>query len=354
MTDKHNFWHGKRVLITGHTGFKGSWLAIWLKKLGASITGISLEPDTNPSLYKLSNLEQEITSYICDINSYAELSKIVRCVKPEIVFHLAAQPLVRKSYSEPLLTFSTNTLGTANLLESLRGLESTKVAIFVTTDKVYANNEWSYPYRETDTLGGHDPYSASKAASELVISSYKASFLTEQGLAIATARAGNVIGGGDWSADRLIPDAIRAWQTGKPLEIRRPESIRPWQHVLEPLAAYISLAEILWAKPELADSYNFGPEITDTKTVRELVEFARNHFPGSEVVYSEDQTGPHESGLLSLDISKAKSKLGISPNWDLQQSMDHTLNWYLSLYQGSNARDLCEQDINDYQQSTTY
>lgn len=354
LIKEKKFWYGKRVLITGHTGFKGSWLTIWLKKLGASITGVSLEPDTNPSLYKLSNIDNEISSHICDINNYAELSKIVRSARPEIVFHLAAQPLVRRSYNEPLQTFSTNTLGTANLLESLRNLDCAKVAVFITTDKVYSNNEWNYPYRENDTLGGHDPYSASKAACELIISSYKSSFLNKQGLAVGVARAGNVIGGGDWSEDRLIPDAIRSWQNGEPLEIRRPESIRPWQHVLDPLAAYINFAEILWDKPHLADAYNFGPETTESATVRELVEFAKRYFSGSQVIYSTDNNGPHEAGLLSLDISKAKSKLGINPNWDLQQSLEHTFNWYVSLQNGLNARDLCEQDINDYEQSITY
>lgn len=242
------FFNGKKVLITGHTGFKGSWLALWLQQLGAQVTGIALPPATTPNIFSLlgfhqpSPINHHLSSYYHDIRDAAGLAARVKEAEPEIVFHLAAQPLVRASYREPLTTFATNVMGTANLLDALRGVTSVRTVVAVTTDKVYRNIEHPYPYREEDPLGGHDPYSASKAASELIVSSYRDAFLAEQGVAIATARAGNVIGGGDWSEDRLIPDAVRAWQSDQPLDIRRPDAIRPWQHVLEPLAGYMALA----------------------------------------------------------------------------------------------------------------
>ncbi|BCX12095.1 MAG: CDP-glucose 4,6-dehydratase [Thermosynechococcus sp.] len=269
------FWQGKRVLITGHTGFKGGWLALWLRELGATLCGISLPPATQPCLFELARVGEGMESHFIDIRDVESLARTVRKFAPQIVVHLAAQPLVRASYRDPLLTFATNIMGTAQVLDSLRGLDSVRVAVFVTTDKVYENREWPYPYRETDSLGGHDPYSASKAASELVVASYREAFLREQGIAVATARAGNVIGGGDWSEDRLIPDAIRAWQSGKQLFVRRPEAIRPWQHVLEPLYGYLVLAERLWDQPHLAGAYNFGPDPAEAATVRAVIEYAR-------------------------------------------------------------------------------
>ena len=268
----NDFWRGKRVLLTGHTGFKGSWLALWLKRLGAKVTGIAIEPNTSPSLFELGDIQEGMISHYCDIRNLTKLQILIESVQPEIVFHLAAQPLVRASYKDPLDTFSTNIIGTANILDSLRKVESCKVAVMVTTDKVYRNKEWLYPYRESDALGGYDPYSASKAASEIVISSYRDSFLAQQGLAVGSARAGNVIGGGDWSQDRLIPDAVRAWQAGVALEIRNPKATRPWQHVLEPLAGYLTLAYKLWNQPELVGAYNFGPQPHEVASVRTVIE----------------------------------------------------------------------------------
>ncbi len=234
------FWHGKRVLVTGHTGFKGGWLVLWLRQLGATVCGTALPPATNPNLFELARVAEGIDSHFCDIRDSEHLAALVRACRPDIVLHLAAQPLVRASYRDPLGTFSSNIMGTAHVLDALRGLDSVRVALMVTTDKVYRNLEQPYPYREDDALGGHDPYSASKAASEIVIASYRDAFLREQGVAVASARAGNVIGGGDWSEDRLIPDAVRAWQADEILEIRRPQAIRPWQHVLEPLHGYLT------------------------------------------------------------------------------------------------------------------
>ena len=273
-----NFWRGKRVLLTGHTGFKGSWLALWLQRLGAQVTGIALPPNTTPNLFDLARIAGGVTNHFCDIRDPLALAKIIRHADPEIDFHLAAQPLVRTSYRDPLATYASNIMGTAHVLDALRGLEGAKVAVMVTTDKVYRNQEWHYPYRETDELGGHDPYSASKAASEIVIASYRSAYLAEQGVAVASARAGNVIGGGDWSTDRLIPDAVRAWQTARPLEVRRPQATRPWQHVLEPLATYLALAQTLWQQPVLAGAYNFGPHTQQAATVREVIEQARSAF----------------------------------------------------------------------------
>lgn len=342
------FWQGRHVLITGHTGFKGSWLALWLQKLGAEVTGVALPPQTDPNLFELANVDQGIESHFCDINQATKLETIVRRSEPEIVFHLAAQPLVRASYHDPLLTFSTNIMGTAHLLESLRWIESVRVAVMVTTDKVYKNMEHIYPYREEDALGGHDPYSASKAAVEIVIASYRDSFLADQGIAVATTRAGNVIGGGDWSEERLIPDAVRAWQKGETLNIRRPDAVRPWQHVLEPLAGYLMLAEQLWHKPALAGAYNFGPLTHETVTVKELVELARRAHSNSAVCYGDSTDGPHEAHLLALEIAKARVMLGFSPRWNLDQTVKRTMNWYLDQQTGADTRALCERDIADY------
>lgn len=349
MVPDSRFWQGKRVLLTGHTGFKGGWLALWLHRLGARVIGISLPPSTHPNLFSLASITDVSDSRFGDIREAKTLIELVRQVAPEIVVHLAAQALVRAGYRQPLETFATNVMGTAHLLESLRGQQSVKVALLITTDKVYRNQEWSYPYRENDVLGGHDPYSASKAASELVAASYRDAFLTEQGVAVATARAGNVIGGGDWSADRLIPDAIRAWESGSPLEIRRPSAIRPWQHVLEPLAGYLVLAERLWRQPELAGAYNFGPETNSVATVREVVELACRVYGRGEIIWGDGLEGPHEAGYLALEISKARKELGVSPRWTLSEAVDHTLNWYRNLTLGIDARSLCLADITDYE-----
>jgi CDP-glucose 4,6-dehydratase len=353
MLDEKNpdpsFWTGKRVLLTGHTGFKGAWLALWLDRLGAKVVGISLPPATTPSIAGLAGIDQLVESHIIDIRDADRLTDQIRSASPDVVLHLAAQALVRTSYREPLLTFDTNVQGTANVLEAVRTAGTARVVVAITTDKVYRNIEQVYPYRETDPLGGHDPYSASKAAAEIVIASYRDSYFAEEGTAVASARAGNVIGGGDWSEDRLIPDAVRAWAAGQPLKIRRPKAFRPWQHVLEPLAGYLKLAELLWAKPELAGAYNFGPPTQEAASVRDVVLLAQQAYGGGEVSLGEGDGGPHETGWLSLETAKALHVLGIAPRWSLPTAVRRTMNWYRRQQEGSKARDLCAQDIADFE-----
>lgn len=345
------FWHGKRVVLTGHSGFKGSWLTLWLQQLGAKVTGISLEPETQPSLSSLLEVESSCAHHTLDIRDLAAIKRCIKAADPEIIFHLAAQPLVRLSYREPVDTFSTNVMGTVNMLEAMRDCPSLRAAVMVTTDKVYHNNEWEYPYRETDALGGHDPYSASKAASEIAIACYRASFLTQQGVAVGIARAGNVIGGGDWSQDRLLPDAVRAWQSGETLQIRRPQAIRPWQHVLEPLLGYLTLAEQLFANPEKGDAYNFGPAPHEAATVKEVVELARSIYKTGQVEYGNGQEGPHEASWLALETTKARLTLGYRPRWNLQISVARTVSWYQHHYSGTAALALCLRDIQAFTDS---
>ncbi len=344
-----DFWSGKRVLLTGHTGFKGAWLALWLQRLGAEVTGIALAPATRPSLFALLGDKPWMTSHLCDIRDAKALRMLVQAARPEIVFHLAAQALVRASYLQPLDTLATNILGTANLLDALRSVPGVRVAVMVTTDKVYQNREWCYPYREDDALGGHDPYSASKAASELVIASYRASFLSTAGVAVASARAGNVIGGGDWSADRLMPDAVRAWQAGVPLTIRSPHATRPWQHVLDPLAGYLTLAHELWTRPELAGAYNFGPHTQDAASVKNMVELACSAYGVGAVSYEKDSECPHEADLLALETAKARSLLGLCPRWALPEAITRTMAWYIAQHTGADARALCLTDIAEFE-----
>lgn len=344
-----SFWCGKRVLVTGHSGFKGSWLTLWLRRLGAEVTGASLAPATTPNLFSLAEVDKRCNSHICDIRDATAVAALVRAAQPEVVFHLAAQPLVRTSYLDPLNTFSTNVMGTANVLDAARLGSNARVAVMVTTDKVYGNREWSWPYREDDALGGHDPYSASKAACEIVIDSYRRAFLANQGMAVASARAGNVIGGGDWAEDRLIPDAVRAWQAGLPLEIRRPQATRPWQHVLEPLAAYLTLAQKLWEQPELAGAYNFGPETSEAATVRGVVELARTAYGSGQVQYADGLAGPHEAGWLALEVAKSRVLLGVKPRWSLVEAVGKTLTWYKAQAGGSDAGALCESEIAAYE-----
>lgn len=349
---KSDFWHGRRVLVTGHTGFKGGWLTYWLQQMGAQVTGISLPPNTRPNLFDALALGELCQSHFIDIRDSEQLQASVRQAEPHIIFHLAAQPLVRASYREPLATFSANVMGTAHVLEALRGLKSVQAAVMITTDKVYRNREWVWPYREDDALGGHDPYSASKAACEIVIDSYRQSFLCDQGLALASARAGNVIGGGDWSEDRLIPDAVRAWQSGQTLHIRRPQAIRPWQHVLEPLAGYLQLAEQLVANPTLAGGWNFGPPSQEAATVQKVIDFARTAYGSGAVEYGDGSEGPHEAGWLALEAAKARMMLDVRPRWTLSQAVTRTLDWYRRQAGGGNARQLCSEDIATYQTAT--
>ena len=344
-----SFWRGKRVLVTGHTGFKGSWLVLWLNHLGAEVVGISLPPHTSPSMFVSAGVDKLCESHFCDIRDCASLRTLVLEAQPEIVIHLAAQSLVRLSYRTPVETFATNVMGTVNILDAMRTLNGLRVAVMITTDKVYRNNEWPWPYREDDALGGHDPYSASKAASEIVIASYRDAFLTVNDIAVASARAGNVIGGGDWSEDRLIPDVVRAWQSGQTLEIRRPDAVRPWQHVLEPLAGYLALAEKLWQQPTLAGAYNFGPEAGGSASVRDVVEIARKFYGSGEVHYGNGSEGPYEAGLLTLEVAKSKCALGVKSHLSLDKAVEHTMNWYRAQHEGEDARKLAEAQIELYE-----
>jgi CDP-glucose 4,6-dehydratase len=340
-----NFWHGKQVLLTGHTGFKGAWLSLWLCQMGATVTGISLPPCGVPNLFTLAEIGRIIKSHFVDIRDADVVSKIVKNVKPEIVFHLAAQALVRPSYRDPLETFTTNVIGTANVLNALRGIDSVRAVVAVTSDKVYKNHENNKPYCEADELGGYDPYSSSKAASEMIITSFKDSYLTEQEVAVASARAGNVIGGGDWSEDRLIPDAVRAWDSGLTLEIRRPNSVRPWQHVLEPLSGYLILAEKLYINSSFAGAFNFGPKNHEATTVQKVIELAKKAYGRGNILWVDSIEGPHEANFLSLDTSKSHEILGVTPRWDLEEAIERTMGWYQNQKNGMQARKLCIDDI---------
>lgn len=339
------FWKGKRVLVTGHTGFKGSWLTLWLHNLGASVMGVGLAPLTSPNLFEAANISELCEHHICNINDKYSLASLVRLFQPDIIFHLAAQALVRESYRNPVNTFETNIMGTVHLLEAVRGVSSVKSMVMVTTDKVYSNTSSIWPCRETDTLGGHDPYSASKAACELVINSYRDAFLAEQGVVLASARAGNVIGGGDWSADRLIPDAIRAWQGGGNLLIRSPEAIRPWQHVLEPISAYLTLAKHLYESSAFSGAYNFGPHSHELASVKDVIMEARNVFGKGEVTWCGSSDEPYEAEYLALETTKANIRLGVIPRWSLLDAIKQTMTWYKDWYHGYEARELCQQQI---------
>ncbi|MDC0146015.1 CDP-glucose 4,6-dehydratase [Amylibacter sp.] len=324
-----NFYNGKRVLITGHTGFKGDWLSLWLNKLGAHVIGVSLEENEGES--QRVSLQREIEDFRVDIRDYEKLNDVVVRTKPDLIFHLAAQSLVRESYRNPLQTWSTNVMGTANLLEAAINNPTVRAVLVVTTDKCYKNKEWHWGYRETDELGGHDPYSASKAASEIVADSFRSSFCHNSGsdLLIATARAGNVIGGGDWSKERLIPDVIRSIQNHNTIEIRSPNAIRPWQHVLDSLSGYLLLCEKLVSNGEIdfADAWNFGPSMVDNLTVSEVLNKLRNEL--SELKWTLSGTSHlHETATLKLDISKARAKLNWSPTWDVDNAIEKTAVWY--------------------------
>lgn len=340
-----DFWRGRRVLLTGHTGFKGAWLAFWLARMGARVTGFALPPQTTPALYSAAGIGTLVDSRFGDVRDAGAVKALAAEVKPEVVLHLAAQALVRESYRQPLETFATNVMGTAHLLDALRDVAGVRVVLVITTDKVYANREWLYPYREEDPLGGHDPYSASKAACEMVVESWRLSFLKAQGVAVASARAGNVIGGGDWSADRLLPDAVRAWGAGGTLEVRRPRAVRPWQHVLEPVAAYLVAAEHLWRDPALAGAYNFGPDSADMADVRTVIDLARAGYGRGGTRFARDEEGPHEAGLLAIETVKARTLLGAVPRWRLEEAVARTMAWYAAFDAGTDARALCAADI---------
>jgi CDP-glucose 4,6-dehydratase len=342
------FWAGKRVLLTGHTGFKGAWLAIWLRRMGAQVTGLSLEPDAD-ALYSSAGVQADVDSCIGDIRDLNVVRAALTDARPQVVFHLAAQAIVRHSYADPLATFDINTRGTAHVLEAMRECDDVGVAVIVTTDKVYANDGSARAYRETDPLGGHDPYSASKAAAELVVASYRDAFLRRQGIAVSSVRAGNVIGGGDWAADRLIPDAARAWARNECLTVRNPSAVRPWQHVLEPLAGYISVAEHTWHDPALAGAYNIGPEAKDAATVSDVIALAHAAYGKGQWRIEPQHNAPHEAHHLALDASHAEATLGLRPRWSLAEAVAHTMNWYRRVEDGADPRAVCLSDIDAYE-----
>ena len=343
---------GRRVLVTGHTGFKGSWLSLWLLRLGAEVTGYALAPDTEPSLYDALDLGSRMDSRIADVRDSECLAATVQRVRPEYIFHLAAQPLVRRSYREPVYTFEVNVMGTVNLLEAVRRWGETCLVVNVTTDKVYANSELGVRFRETDPLGGHDVYSASKACSEIVTASYRDSFLSlaRPSVMVATARAGNVVGGGDWAQDRIIPDAVRALSDAEPIVVRNPESVRPWQHVLEPVAGYLMLAEYL-SSPEAGSigAVNFGPNPDERHTVGDVVERAIKAWGSGSWVAPDIAGQPREAGTLELDTQKAHEVLGWSPVWGFGETIARTIEWYRRYSEGSSrAEELCVGDIAAY------
>lgn len=349
-------YRNRSILVTGHTGFKGSWLSLWLKELGANVSGIALAPETDPNHWDL--LKLEMPSHFTDVRNASEVSGLISSISPEIVFHLAAQPLVRRSYRDPLETWSTNVMGTANVLEACRLTESVKTVVVITTDKVYENQEWPWGYRENDRIGGHDPYSASKAATELVTDSYRKSFFNRSDSPLlATARAGNVIGGGDWSRDRLIPDIFRSAESGIPLEIRSPKASRPWQHVLECLSGYLLLGQkLLDGQSEHAEAWNFGPEIDSNRTVEEVLTTLKQYWTDFNWEITT-QPQPHETTLLYLDSAKAKARLGWEPVWTLQEALAATSDWYRNFNTDRKAisrKQLTDFVVSAYSKSATW
>jgi CDP-glucose 4,6-dehydratase len=340
------FWKDKNVLITGHTGFKGSWLCLWLNKMGANVSGLSLsDPVSSPDLYSVLGLDELVNDNRGDISDYETCLEIVKKTNPEIVIHMAAQPLLRLSYSNPLKTYNTNVLGTANLLEALRDCKTVRSIIVITTDKCYENIEKDYAYVETDSLGGYDPYSSSKACAEHVASAYYRSFFKDKGIGLATARAGNVIGGGDWAIDRIIPDMVRSWKKNEKLVIRYPSATRPWQHVLEPLNGYLVLAEKLWRKPEeFSGGWNFGPDQNSVKTVQATVELMANVWGESVDWVTSGEKHLHEANLLQLNSSKAHTLLGWRPKYDFDEAVNKTIYWYKTYY--TNKQEMMEYTLN--------
>lgn len=344
-----SFWFGRRVLVTGHTGFKGSWLSHWLLRQGANVHGIALPPEERPSLFGQLELAHRMGSCIQDIRDAPAVTKAIRDIAPDTVFHLAAQSLVRRSYLEPLFTWDTNVNGTANVLQAIADLDAPCTVVVITSDKVYRNEERTQAFVETDPLGGHDPYSASKAACELLADSWRKSFLKGTGVFLATARAGNVIGGGDWATDRILPDMIRATITGEKLTMRNPHATRPWQHVLDPLNGYLNLAQYMTeAEGAAQEAWNFGPDDAGNRTVLELVTEASTHWPC--VWEAKDEANaPHEANLLSLSTDKAKQGLGWSPRWGFEEAVQETVAWYRAVYEGESAQYVSDAQIAKYE-----
>lgn len=353
-----SFWKDKRVLVTGHTGFKGSWLCLWLQAMGAEVTGFALPASTNPNMYGLVGIDKLITrSYLADIRDYKAIYDAISESKPEIIFHLAAQPLVRDSYKLPVETYATNVMGTVHLLEAIRQTGSVKAVLNITTDKCYENNEWHWGYRENDRLGGHDPYSNSKACSELVTSAFRTSFFNTSSdgnniTSVASARAGNVIGGGDWASDRLIPDCINALLHGEKVTIRNPSAIRPWQHVLEPLRGYLMLAERLFINGnEYAESWNFGPDDSDAQPVIWIVKNLCEKLNIENGFVLDQSIQPHEAKYLKLDCSKSKDRLGWKPKWNLDTALEKIIEWYQAYQNNEDMLALTQRQIKEFSES---
>lgn len=345
------FWINKRVLVTGNTGFKGSWLSLWLRELGAEVFGLALEPDTNPALFSQLKLQELVHQNITDIRNYDAVQRLVKDILPDVIIHMAAQPLVLKSYDESVYTWQTNVLGTINLMEAIKKIEKKCAVVVVTTDKVYENREWQLSYREADRLGGHDPYSSSKAATELAVNSWRDSFFSSKrnNIRLASARAGNVIGGGDWAENRLVPDIARALQKKEIVNIRNPISVRPWQHVMEPLSGYLKLCEHLYEFEDRVyqSAFNFGPMPGNNQTVGELVDYALSIWQGSWNDAS-NANQPHEAGMLKVSIEKSFSVLKWKPKWDFNKSVEYTINWYKQQTKGENPRILTLKQIKEY------
>lgn len=354
MIDK-NFWQNKKVFITGHTGFKGSWLCLWLHILGAEVIGYALNPPTDPSLFQLCKIDKLVTSITADVRNGKLLNKVMPEVGPEIVIHMAAQSLVRESYKNPVETYSINVMGTVNLFEAIRNCKCVKAVINVTSDKCYENKEWIWGYRENDPMGGYDPYSSSKGCAELVTNAYLKSFFNpdnykEHGISLASVRAGNVIGGGDWAEDRLIPDCIGSLVENKPVVIRYPDAVRPWQHVMEPLYGYLLLAQRLYQDGSaFASGWNFGPNDEAVKPVRWLVERITEMWGNNALWTVEQGNKPYETHFLKLDCSKAKSKLGWHPQWDLTVALEKTVEWYKAFKNQKNMLDITLEQIRSYE-----
>jgi CDP-glucose 4,6-dehydratase len=343
------FWQGRRVLLTGHTGFKGSWLSLWLQSLGARVCGVALAPPEGPTLFEAARVAEGMDHRIADVRNFGDMQAALQAFQPEIVLHMAAQAIVRLSYRDPVATYATNVMGTVHVLEAARQAGSVRAIVNVTTDKCYENREWVWGYREDEPMGGHDPYSSSKGCSELVSSAYRRSFLQDAGIALATARAGNVIGGGDWAADRLIPDILRALEKKRPVLIRNPDAVRPWQHVLEPLSGYLLLAERLVEHGQTdAEGWNFGPRDEDGKPVQWITE--RMCAAWGEGASWESQPGDHpaEANLLKLDISKARQRLAWAPRWPLETALDRIVDWHRAWLAGQDMRAVCLRQIAQY------
>ena len=346
-----DFWKGKKVLVTGHTGFKGSWLCLWLQSLGAEVTGYALPPPTSPSLFDVAKVGEGMESVIGDIRDLGHLLSVFDSFRPEIVFHLAAQPLVRHSYVDPVETYSTNVMGTVNLLEAVRKTTGLKTVVNVTSDKCYENREWLWGYRENEPMGGYDPYSNSKSCAELVTAAYRQSFFSkeENMVALASARAGNVIGGGDWAADRLIPDILHAIEKKEPVVIRNPHAIRPWQHVLEPLSGYLMLAQKLYEEgASYAEGWNFGPDDEDAKTVQWITERLIESWGKGASWALDAGDHPHEAHYLKLDCSKARMKLGWHPKWKLETALERIIEWHRAWLENEDIRAMTLRQIETY------